>query len=161
MFGRVKNFLSKLVPSFSRNEAPPPTANDDSEPGPNSKKYISYECRVCDKTLKLVSRDGIQKAFNHALNHGDLFYYKCQINGCGEEFRAKNQIDYHYKRIHQIEGTVDGHALVDLPLNDPVLRAIIRNSFGSTMMRRMCRKYTRKTKAVNKLAAGVKKMSLK
>ncbi|EGT52422.1 hypothetical protein CAEBREN_17759 [Caenorhabditis brenneri] len=97
---RNENFLSKLVPSFSRNETPPPTDHDDAGPGPDSNKYNLYECRVCGKTIKLTTRDGKQKAVKHTLSHGNMFYYNCRVHGCVAKYRKCHQIKYHHRKFH-------------------------------------------------------------
>ncbi|EGT30046.1 hypothetical protein CAEBREN_05045 [Caenorhabditis brenneri] len=159
MFGRVKNFLSKLVPSFSRNEAPPPTDHDDAGPGPDSKKHTIYKCRVCRKTIKLASRDGKQKAIDHALGHGNMFFYNCRVHGCGAKRRTCHQIKYHHRKSHttkkdsknKTKKNISGYSLGSLPLNDPALRAIVKKSFGRKIMRRLCTDFTQKTKSEDKL----------
>ncbi|EGT54786.1 hypothetical protein CAEBREN_02867 [Caenorhabditis brenneri] len=138
-------FLSKFVPSFSRNGAPPPTDHDDAGPVPDSKKYILYECRVCRKTIKLTTRDGKQKAVDHAIGHRNMFYYNCRVHECGAKYRKCHQIKYHHRKFHNSKKEVS------LLLDGRGLRAIVEKSFGSKIMRCLCTQFTQKTKSKDKL----------
>ncbi|CAL2041486.1 unnamed protein product [Caenorhabditis brenneri] len=133
MFEEIKN---KLAPIFSRNGAPPPTDHNDAGPGSDSKKYILYECRVCRKTIKLTTRDGKQKAVDHAIGHRNMFYYNCRVHECGAKYRECHQIKYHHRKHHDQSSS--------LPLDDRGLRVIVRKSFGSKIMRCLCTQFTQK-----------------